>query len=227
MRLRHFAPVGFAAAASLFAHSAPSFAAEIVLQPAKPWVLDYADAQCAAGRDFGDAQKPVTLIIRPAPEGDTYELQLIRKRPGPAYAEEDEGSVDFGSGPLKAWVLHFGSVAANLDIYQYRIAASDMQQAQSASTVTLRNAHGPSASLSLTSMPALLTGLTQCNNDLRTYWNVGKKAGFKLAAGPKAIFDVFLHPMIIRVMPCAKASKAQRNFCCSSMPPARLRAATC
>lgn len=184
MRVRLSARFGFAAAASLFADSAPSLAADVALQPAKPWVLDYADAQCAAGRDFGDPQKPVTLIIRPAPEGDTYELQLIRKRPGPASAEEDEGSVDFGLGPRKAWVLHFGSVAAKLDIYQYRITAADMQQAQSASTITLRNAHGPNVSLSLTSMPALLNGLTQCNSDLRVYWNVGK-AGFKAATPAK------------------------------------------
>jgi TonB family protein len=169
-----FASIGFVVEVIL-STVASSAASEAPLQPIRPWVLDYADAQCAAGRDYGDDERPVTLIIRPAVTGDAYELQLIRKTIGPAFAEEDSGSVDFGSGPVTGSVLHFGNVADKLDIYQFRITTAQMQQARPALQVTLRNAHGPDASFSLTSMPALLTGLDQCNNNLRRYWNVDKK----------------------------------------------------
>jgi TonB family protein len=160
------------------AHTAPNDAGP-VLQPVKPWIVDYADAQCAAGRDFGEVAKPITLVIRPMPKGDTYELQLIRKKPGAASAEEDQGSVDFGTGPITASVLHFGNVAEKLDIFQYRITAAQMEQARPASAVTFRNAHGPDVSLSLSNMPALLTRLAECNNDLQRYWNVDNKGPVK------------------------------------------------
>ena len=153
--------------------------ADPVLQPVKPWVLDYAESQCAAGRDFGDPEKPITLIIRPMPMGDAYELQLIRKKLGPAFAEEDKGSVDFGKGPITASVLHFGSIADKLDIFQFRITNEQMEQARTASMVTFRNAHGPDASFSLTSMPALLNRLAACNSDLQRYWNIDQKGATK------------------------------------------------
>jgi TonB family protein len=169
-----------AATASAVSPAAPTDA-DPVLQPVEPWVLDYAEAQCAAGRDFGDAEKPITLVIRPVPMGDTYELQLIRKKVGPAFAEEDDGSVDFGSRPIAGPVLHFGSVADKLDIFQFRVTTAQMEQARSASGVAFRNAHGPDVSVALSSMPTLLTGLTECNKDLQRYWNVDNKGAVKAA----------------------------------------------
>jgi TonB family protein len=177
-----FAYVALFAQATLSAPAAAasSEAADGPLQAVKPWVLDYADSQCAAGRDYGDPEKPITLIIRPVPMGETYELQLIRKNAGPSSAEEGAGSVDFGAGPIAGSVLHFGSVADKLDIFQFRMATAQIQQARSASKVTFRTAHRPDATFSLTSMAALLSGLEECNKDLRRYWNVDNKTGINV-----------------------------------------------
>ncbi len=163
------------------AFSEPSTAVDGPLQPVKAWVLDYADAQCAAGRDYGDPQNPITLIVRPMPKGDTYELQLIRKTIGPALAEENEGSVDFGSGAMKVSALHYGSATDKLDIYQYRLSTAQMQSARTASVVTFHAAHAPDATLSLSSVPALLTGLDACRDDLQRYWNVDGRGIVKVA----------------------------------------------
>ena len=79
------------------------------LAPTGPWTLDYAENQCNASRTYGQADDPVLFAIRPAPNGATYELLFGKGQPGPRYAEELRGRVDFGRGPIKAWLLHYGA----------------------------------------------------------------------------------------------------------------------
>jgi TonB family protein len=154
----------------------PASARDVPLQPIKPWVLDYAETECAAVRDYGDAQNPTTLVIRPAAMGNTYQLQVVRSRNGNAYADEEPGTVDFGFGPINSALLRFRNDHGKLEIYSYRITSAEMQAARPASSVTFRMAGGKFASFALDSIPELLNGLVECNEDLRRYWNVENTA---------------------------------------------------
>jgi TonB family protein len=165
-----------AAAALTLVGGAPAPAE--VLQPIQNWVLDYREEQCVAYRDYGSPQKPITLGVRPAPNGETYELLVARPRSGPAFATEQKGSVDFGRGPINAWILNYGGKQSKTDVYQFRISAADMEQGRSARTVTLRPTSAPDFTFELQSMPALLKGLQDCTADLKRYWNMdGEKVG--------------------------------------------------
>lgn len=153
-----------------------SAAAPQPLQPLHPlgaWNLDYGETQCAALRDFGTSQDAITFAIIPALNGETYELFVGRRHYGPMFAEELEGSVDFGSGPIKAWLLHYAGQGRKVELYQYRITAGEMAQARTAKRVRLRIEGGPERTFELEDMPALLDGLQKCTADLRQYWNVG------------------------------------------------------
>jgi TonB family protein len=169
-----------AAAGFLLFVGQPALAADsaAVLRPVTPWDLDYGITQCSATRDYGNADDPVTFAIVPAPEGDTYSLLIGYKKVAPEFAEEFEGSVDFGFGPTPAWLLRYGSKNRKLTIYQFRIGAAEMEQARSAHSVTVHMKGAPDASFSLEHMPALLDGLRQCTLDLEDYWNAdGEKNG--------------------------------------------------
>lgn len=167
---------------SIFA--APLQAAPVQPLPAlSPWDLDYSETQCTAMRGYGAPEGSLTLAIIPAPNGRTYELLIARKRNGPRYAEELEGSVDFGSGPIKAWLLHYSSEDQKVDLYQYRITAAEMLRARSASAVTLHLKGGADAAFALDAMPALLDGLQECTDDLKEYWGI-EKAGPAIAPTP-------------------------------------------
>jgi TonB family protein len=161
-------------AATLFTMPPPAASAE-PLQAISAWDLDYGETQCIAMRDYGPSDHRVTLAIIPAPNGETYELLVGRKRSGPAYAEEVEGSVDFGSGPMRAWLLHYSSQDRKLDLYQYRITAAEMAQARSASAVVVRATGEGGTGFELQTMPALLDGLQKCTDDLKDYWNIDRK----------------------------------------------------
>jgi hypothetical protein len=156
----------------------PNAAAARPLQPAGPWDLDYGLTQCIASRNYGDAAKPTTLAIRQSPNGETYEIVLVRQGPRPEYAEELKGSVDFGHGPIEAWLLHFGPEKPEANLYQFRISAAQMAQGRSADTVRLEIPGMPDVSFGLASMPQLLDGLDACTADLQRYWNMdGEKDG--------------------------------------------------
>jgi TonB family protein len=165
--------------------SAPLLSA-VPLGPTKPWVLDYAETQCLASREYGTAADPLTLAIRPAPSGETYELILARKRSGPWFADELEGTVDFRQGPpIKAWVLHYGAKTDKLDLYTFRIDAASMVAARMAKAVTLHSKGGPDVSFGLDSMPALLKGLEDCTADLKRYWKMDGQETGELAVPTK------------------------------------------
>jgi Gram-negative bacterial TonB protein C-terminal len=156
-----------------------------VLQPTANWVVDYREDQCLAIRQYGSAQKPLTLGIRPAPNGATYELLVSQAHSGPDFATEQKGAVDFGNGPIKAWLLNYGSKIGRSDIYQFRISAAEMTLANVAFTVTFKPERAPNLTFALRSMPQVLKTLHDCTEDLMHYWNAdGEKTG-TIAKGAK------------------------------------------
>lgn len=165
-----------------------SFAAPTGAEPLRPiqnWVVDYREDQCLAMRQYGTAEDPITLAIRPSPNGETYELLVGRKHSGPDFATERKGSVDFGHGRITSWLLNYGFRKSKSDVYQFRITAAEMQQALTAQTVTLSPERAPDYTFELRSMPALLAGLQTCTTDLKQYWNMdGEKVGL-IATSPK------------------------------------------
>lgn len=177
------------ALAALLSSAAEAASGREPLQPVDPWVLDYAAADCIASRDYGSASSPIALALVPSPNLETYELVVLRDRSGPWFANELEGSVDFGRGPVKAWLLHYGQSnkgSRNKDIERFRISAADMEAARAASSVTFTADGEDRATFALDHMPELLDGLKDCTENLRRYWNFGNEKSGKIATPSKA-----------------------------------------
>jgi TonB family protein len=155
--------------------------AAVLRQPVTNWNLDYGEVQCVAARGYGDASNPITLGIRPAPNGESYELLVRLPRSGPVLAKELPGSVDFGPGPIKAWLLYYGVKGQKASLYQFRIPASEMAKARSATAVTFHANGGEDFSFALMVMPAVLDGLEKCTSDLKRYWNMGGEKDGRIA----------------------------------------------
>lgn len=155
------------------------------LQPVRNWNVDFREDQCLASRDYGAAERPIKLGIRPSLNGQSYEMIVSRPSSGPSDPKELKGSVDFGGGPIRAWLLVYGTGDNKTTLYQFRISASEMEQARTARTVAFDGSGTSRVTFALTSMPQLLKGLEACTADLRQYWNAdGEKAG-PIARGAK------------------------------------------
>src|SRR5690348_2619016 len=147
----------------------------VPLSPVGKWNVDYAVTRCTAARSFGNASDSIILGIIPSINGGTYELLVSRPKRGPALADELNGSVDFGRGPIKSLLLYYGAKGTSYSTYRYRISAAEMQQARSARTVTLHASGREDYAFLLTDMPAVLDTLQNCTTDLQQYWNMGAK----------------------------------------------------
>ena len=143
------------------------------LQPSDNWHIDYGDTQCTAARSFTTASGPVVVGIVPSVSGDSYRLLISIERPGPAFAQQSRGSVNFGSGPIAAQSLYFGGKGIKLSVYQYRLTAAEMDQARLATQVGMHADDGARFTFALSDMPAVLDGLGKCTSDLQRYWNMG------------------------------------------------------
>ena len=155
------------------------------LAPTTKWQLDYQPTHCVAARDFGPADNSTTLAIRPAPNGDTYELMIVRNGRGPKFAEQLAGTVDFGSGPVKSWVLRISANSPNKVLHMARVSNAVMAQARTAKSLRFQAGKAVDATMQLASMPALLTGLQNCTADLMKHWNHGGEADGRIAETAK------------------------------------------
>lgn len=177
---------GFAAAAIAAATPAP------VLLPSSEWTVDYREDECLASRNYATLHGSLTFAVQPAPDGETYKLAVILPHSASPNAEERRGIVDFGHGAIKAWLLSFGSKDGKSIVYQFRITAAEMAQAQSAGTVTLTAEGGLTVTLGLKDMPDLLGVLQHCTTDLMAYWNAdGEKSGMIAAPSKGDVRSVF------------------------------------
>ena len=151
------------------------------LSPIKPWVVHGDDTECSAERTYGTANDPIILALRPSLERDTYELMLASKRPGPQLAQQLSGTVDFGKGPVKAWLLRYGLADKSFRIDKFRIDAPAIAQSATASNITFRISGDAAVALKLSAVSGVISALDKCNEDLRKFWNMTDATKTKIA----------------------------------------------
>jgi hypothetical protein len=168
------------------------------VRPISKWNLDYGYTQCTALRSYGQPENPITFGVVEALGGDTYELLVGRERRHSEYPEELPGSVDFGSGPVSAWLLRYPNPSGQT-VDQFRITAAQMVQARSARSVTFRLQGADDVTFALADMPAMMDAMQKCTSDLQDFWNMGVNIR-RIAVPPKgsirAIFTEDDYPTI-------------------------------
>jgi TonB family protein len=161
------------------------------LHPTDNWHVDYEETQCSATRSFGTASSLTVLGIVPSISGSTYKLLVGVPRNGPKFAEETFGTVDFGRGPIRSWLLYHGTKGVKLTVYRFRVSAAEIEQARSATTVSFDPGKGRHYTFALSDMPALLDSLRTCRQDLQRYWNLDGKGTDTIAVPPEGDIQVF------------------------------------
>lgn len=169
---------------ALFVSQAATASAAAPLQPVSKWNVSNGDTLCIASRSYTSPAGAVSLSIVPSPNGETYELLVGSRYTAGERAIEEQGSVDFGSGPINAWALFYQTANRSSDVHDFRIRAADVAQAESAATMTLHISASSDFTFALDSTPDVLTQLQDCTGELERRWNVGaeKKGEFSRLA---------------------------------------------
>jgi TonB-like protein len=149
-------------------------------QPIKPWVLDYGATACTALRTYGSGKAPVTLALRPSPNGNVVRLVVMRpgRAPKPYHFPV---TTNLSDARVKTTGLRFQPKGARHDLVWINFERSALDGLAGAGEIAIRGGSDIDERFALPGIAAVLKGLDTCNADLRRYWNVGD-AGAPLSA---------------------------------------------
>jgi TonB family protein len=160
------------------------------VQPKASWVVDFADAQCVASRNYGTADDPLLLVLKAPPAGDVLQIAIVTKGVADSPKQMDGEIVLDQQPPIAASLLQFGIKQENHTVITTNMPRDRLAQMRTASSMRIhaRDAQGgdiqPGSrigqlsalvadyNLKLTQVPALLDLLDKCALDLRRVWNV-------------------------------------------------------
>jgi len=117
----------------------------------------------------------MNLGVVESPGGDTFELFFGRQRNYSLSPDELKGSVDFGLGPIKSWLLEYSN-PTKVAIYQYRITTAQMDQTRGAKSVVFHTEGAGDSAFALSDMSSLLDAMRKCTSDLQAFWNMDKSS---------------------------------------------------
>ena len=212
MRFGLFALTAIAVPSAVLAAPGPK-------QPTGKWVVDFADAQCVATRNYGSDENPIYLVLKAPATGGVLQVGVVRKG-NTGDATQIDGEILFDeTANLRTSLLEFGNrklgqraIMANLPTMQLapmRDAKTIRIHSREAglSTIGTRLAVNTSQideSFALSQMTVLMKTLDTCATDLRKVWKVwdyqqgGTDVGLK--EGPsgdlRTLFDGDDYPAI-------------------------------
>jgi hypothetical protein len=172
------------------------------LPPTASWVVDFADSQCIASRNYGTADDPLFLFIKAPPIGDVLQIGIVRKG-GDVSAAQMDGQIIFDAlPPIATTLLEFGAKQEKHTILLANVSRAQLTPMFGASSITVhaRDALQPEIArgsrilqipvqdirytLKLTQVRALVDMLDKCAANLRKAWNVEDGAATLVSQEP-------------------------------------------
>ncbi|CAA9528218.1 MAG: hypothetical protein AVDCRST_MAG23-764 [uncultured Sphingosinicella sp.] len=186
----HFVALLFASA-GLVTHQPASAAPP--RQPIGKWQVDYGDTACTAARNYGPAEKPVTLAFRPSPNGTVVRLMVAR--PGRVSTPHHFAvTTTITSEKAKTTGLRFESADKKRDIIWINFDRAALDGLQAAGEIAIKAGVTIEERFPLPGIGSVLKSLDTCNADLRKHWNVEEAAASQLSKGATVLKP--LHSLI-------------------------------
>ncbi|MGI8612259.1 MAG: TonB family protein [Sphingomicrobium sp.] len=155
-------------------------------QPTARWVVNYDDAQCVASRNYGTADKPLFLALKPSPTGSVMRVMLIRNGPSSA-AEQRPASIRLDGKPaIAAKALSFGDPKTKQFVASINLPMATFAANRRASSIEIRGSWF-NEQLALPGLTGVMAAFDDCLANLRKVWNVGEdySSGIMLEARAK------------------------------------------
>lgn len=190
-------------AISVLAASSANAAAADPKQPTGKWIVDFADAQCVATRNYGSDADPLYLVLKTPATGGAVQVGVVRKS-SKTGATQIDGEIIFDEAvTVRTSLLEFGNKKMGQRAMLANLPAKDVAPLRQASSIRIRaredgisrlgtrlatNVSKAEESFAVTQMPALMTTLDRCAADLRKIWRVwdDEKGSEGLKEGPTA-----------------------------------------
>jgi hypothetical protein len=134
------------------------------------WVHDYADAQCSARHQFGTAEKPTFLIIKPSPTSELVQLNVVKKKGVGSGALELDARIGLAGESIRLRQLSYTN--KGFDVRQVNLPGGLAARLASADRVTWS---APDANMTFETGPLgpVMQQLADCREKMRAHWNIG------------------------------------------------------
>ncbi len=149
------------------------------LAPTSPWKVAYDAAQCVASREYGTDERPVTLALKPSPNGGVMRILVLRN--GKVDAHEESATLKFGEESQHINLLDYADDQTRLRITAVNVPMSDFKKNLGASSIGIESVSTAHASFAVSQLAEVTTELDKCLLDLQDYWNVGAKYKSRIA----------------------------------------------
>jgi TonB family protein len=171
---------------TIFLVIGPNMAQAAALRaPTGKWVVDFADHQCLASRNYGTTGDPLYLALKPSPQGKMMQIAVVRKGRKGSWATEAPVTIQIdGGAPLQLDLLAFGAKADPLRTLLINLPSASFAPMRRATKLSIEAPGEIDESFALTQMPSLMVEVDRCLADLERVWNVGHaaKAGLRTRA---------------------------------------------
>ena len=201
--------VAFAASAAVIALPVSAASAEeaIVIAPSSAWNLDYSEEACRLGRQFGEGDDKVTLILAKYAPGTAMEILVSGKRLSsersrsfhysfdpnerieverPLFGELDNGETmwQFSGGILEEDQINRLEKAEATSANYKKVEA---ENAGRVSSFTVKVGRKPPVTITTGKLTAPLSAMDQCLDSLVASWGYDPSEQAELASGPEPI----------------------------------------
>ena len=170
-------------------------------QPTGKWIVNFADAQCVATRNYGSEADPLYLVLKAPVTGDTLQVGVVRKGRDIEPRQFDGEVVVDGAATIRTNMLEFGNKKLGQKALLVNLNSRDVATLRPAKMIEIRTrdrgitklgtrlgtgGSSEGETFALTQMEALMKMLDTCTADLRSVWKAWDydKAPSGLKEGP-------------------------------------------
>lgn len=140
-------------------------------QPTGKWLVDFADAQCVATRNYGTKDEPIFLVLKQPPLGSVMQLAIVDTR-GSGAPKQFKATLTFDDQkPIKIGYLRYQPLKSKYRSSLFNVPVTDFAAAVGAKVVRIRG-QGINDAFVLSAMPSVLKTMNECALDLQKVWNI-------------------------------------------------------
>ena len=153
--------------------ASPVHAAKPARAPTAKWVVEFADAQCTASRNYGTKDNPLLLVFKQPPLGEVMQLAVVRPGGSGIYAEQVKARIGVDEAkPLDRTMVHYHADKANQSVLQMNMPLAEFAAVRGAGTLSVTVPARLDENFQLVDIGPVMRIMDKCVANLREAWNV-------------------------------------------------------
>ena len=140
--------------------------------PTGKWLVDFADAQCLASRNYGTTEQPLLLVFKQPAIGDVMQLAVVRKGGSGSYASQVAGKIAVdGTAPMKKTMISYHVRKLDQRALSVNLPLSEFAAVRAGRSISIDADGDLDEAFQIGGIEPLMKVMDTCVADLRKTWN--------------------------------------------------------